>query len=274
MIYRRLRGLALSGAILSLCSVESAFTVQSGTGSVFVDVSVVPMDRDTVLAHQDIFVVDGRIEWIGPTDTTVFPTAARRIEGRGKFLAPGLADMHVHLRDERELSLYVTHGVTSVRNMGGNPQHLRWRSEIQEGRRIGPAIYTSGPAVQASERLVGLNPPLIVVEEDVLVQTPDEARRVVAKQQAAGYDFVKLMWAPPSVYAALMDAARDVGFRVAGHVPSGRNSIGIRGALAAGQHSVEHLNGYEYILVPDDAPITLARGLRSRLLSWNYADRY
>ena len=272
MIHLRLRGLALSGAILSVCSVESAFAAQSDTGSVFVDVSVVPMNRDTVLAHQDIFVVDGRIEWIGPTGTTTFPTTAGRIDSRGKFLAPGLADMHVHLRDERELWLYVAHGVTSVRNMGGNLQHLRWRSQIQEGSRIGPVIYTSGPAVQASERLVGLNPPLIVVEEDVLVRTPDEARRTVAEQKAEGYDFVKLMWAPPDVYTALMDAARDVGFRVAGHVPSGRNSIGLGGALAAGQQSIEHLNGYEYVLVPDDAPIRPRRGLRSRLLSWNYAD--
>src|SRR4051812_2196303 len=93
----------------------------------FVDVTVLPMDSDAELAHQTVLVDGQKIVAIGPVASTGVPKTAHRIEGAGKWLIPGLVDMHVHFNDERDGLLFVANGVTTVRNMWGNPQHVSWR---------------------------------------------------------------------------------------------------------------------------------------------------
>jgi cytosine/adenosine deaminase-related metal-dependent hydrolase len=90
----------------------------------FEHVAVVPMDREHVLEDYTVVVRDGRIAALGPAAEVAVPADATRIDGRGRFLMPGLADMHVHAWDVNDLYLFVANGVTTVRNMFGAPLHL------------------------------------------------------------------------------------------------------------------------------------------------------
>src|SRR4051794_36384301 len=95
----------------------------------FVNVNVVPFDRERVLEGQTVIVREGRITQFGPTSKVKVPAGALKIDGRGKYLMPGLADMHVHLSAQpdlasQQLQLFLTNGVTTVRNMIGKPEHL------------------------------------------------------------------------------------------------------------------------------------------------------
>jgi len=90
----------------------------------FIDVNVVPMDSDRVLEHQIVVIRGDRIAAIGPSSTTAVPAEATRVEGHGKWLMPGLVDMHVHLNDPDDGALYVANGVTTIRNMWGFPETL------------------------------------------------------------------------------------------------------------------------------------------------------
>jgi hypothetical protein len=172
----------------------------------FVDFNVVPMDRDVVLPHQVVVVRGAFIDRIGPVGAVDVPRGATVIEGDGEeFLAPGLTDAHVHLRDRYEawLPLFIANGVTTVFNLEGRPSHLELKRRIWEGAQEGPTIYTSGPFVQEPE-----------------VRTPTDARTTVARQAALGYDFVKVHGNLSSdTYRTLTEAGRELGIPVIGHAP-------------------------------------------------------
>lgn len=115
-----------------------------------VDVNVIPMDHEGVVEHQTILVEGTRISQMGPRESVTIPENARVIAGRGAFVLPGLADMHVHLqRDDAELLLNVANGVTSVRDLSGEDEYLKWREEIASGDRIGPNLYIASPLIDA-----------------------------------------------------------------------------------------------------------------------------
>lgn len=116
----------------------------------FVDVNVIPMDTERVLAHQTVVVQDGRVAALGPVAEVVVPADAQVIAGAGGYLMPGLADMHVHLSfdaDPAHLQLYLAQGVTTVRNYNADPIHRTWRDQVNAGSLVGPTIFTSGPSI-------------------------------------------------------------------------------------------------------------------------------
>ena len=211
----------------------------------FVDVSAVPMDSERVMDHQTV-VVDGRmISDVGPVSTTALPEGANIINGAGKYLMPGLADMHVHISSEDEFLLFVANGVTIVRDMFGTTDHLSWRAAVERGDILGPTIYTSGPIIDG-------NPPWI--EGSVVVETADEAEWEVARERVAGYDFLKVYDnLSRDAYDGIVEAARQHGMPVVGHVP---DAVGLNGVLASGQASIEHLRGYEVALISDLEKVT------------------
>src|SRR5262245_60025345 len=102
----------------------------------FVDVNVVPMDREQILTGRTVVAQDGKIVELGAADQVKVPASALRVDGRGKYLMPGLADLHIHLSDNNEqynaamLKLYVANGVTTVLNLAGTPHHLELRAKI------------------------------------------------------------------------------------------------------------------------------------------------
>ena len=223
----------------------------------FVDVTVIPMDRERVLAHRTVVVRNARIVAIGPVGDVAVGAGVRRIDGKGKYLLPGLADMHAHLGRPEGIEAYplllVANGVTTVRNMFGNSSVLALRERIQDGTTLGPQIYTTGPIME------GKNGTPVA---DRIIETAAEAERAVASDKEGGYDAIKVYnMLSSEAYEATMRAARRSGLPVYGHVPI---SVGIEGALGAHQASVEHLSGYIQALQPDGSPFKNSAPSRMR----------
>ena len=221
----------------------------------FENVKLIPMDSERVVENQTVIVRDGKIETIGDSNQISIPSGARVIDGRGKYLMPGLVDMHVHIEYENDMLLWVANGVTSVRNMWGNtdkklllgmPDQLELRRQIEQGRLFGPTIYTAGPVMEGE-------PSFHPIAE--VYPSPQEAAGSVAWQKAQGYDFIKVYdHLSPEVYGAILDAARENGLPVVGHVPL---AVGLDNVLTGGQETIEHMAGYidpdavEFI-IPED----------------------
>ena len=218
------------------------------TATAFVDVNIIPMDRDTVLTRRTVVVRDGRIAAIGRAGTIRLAAGTRRVDGRGKFLMPGLCDMHVHLRYLREradnpamLKLFVANGVTTVLNLLGLPEHLALRDSIAKGGVIAPVIYTSGSYV---------NPPF--------ASTPYQVDSAVVDQRLAGYDFIKMHGdLDEASYHQLMTSAHREGMRVIGHAP---RNLGFETMLADRHDVIAHAEEfiYAYFLFERPAPMRLA----------------
>ncbi len=211
----------------------------------FVNVNVVPMDREIVLPNQTVIVRDGKIVSIASTSDADVPASATHIDGTGRYLMPGMADMHVHISpdDTDELVVFVANGITTVRNMFGDSVHLVWRDRIEKGSLFGPTIYTTGPITDG-------DPPYW--SGSAVVTTPEAAKKEVLAQIEAGYDGVKVFdGLLPEVYETILATAAEHDFPVYGHVPA---RVGMLRALELGQKSFEHMNDFLYALMPDDAP--------------------
>ena len=111
----------------------------NGPALVFVGVAVVSLFHPDLETGQTVIVEGDRITYAGPSNGATIPRDARRIDGSGRFLMPGLADMHVHLQFADELGVYLGHGITTVRNMRGAPEHLAWRGDGTVDAGAGPA---------------------------------------------------------------------------------------------------------------------------------------
>ncbi len=214
-------------AILGVVGVGAA-GAGAGETVAFVDVNVLPMDQERVLASHTVVVRDGRIAEIGPVAEVGIPDAARRVNGNGTaYLMPGLADMHVHLRHDSVawLALFVANGVTTVLNMHGVPKHLEMRRAVVEGALVGPTIYTTGPQI-------GKFKPL----------GPEDAERLVTEHAEAGYDFVKLYSRNPGdwtreAYETVIATAKARGIAVTGHAP---RNLRFDVVLEVGDQSIAH----------------------------------
>jgi imidazolonepropionase-like amidohydrolase len=209
----------------------------------FTGVTVIPMDRERTIEDQTVVVRGGRIAALGPTASTPVPAGATPVDGRGKYLIPGLTEMHAHIptpqveaqlgADGRYavsvLKLFVANGVTTIRGMLGHPSHLALRQRVRAGELLGPTIYTSGPSLNGTS-------------------TPDPAtaRRMVLEQRAAGYDFLKIHpGLSRETFDTLARVADSVGLRFAGHVPV---AVGLERALEARYASIDHVDGFvEYL---------------------------
>jgi imidazolonepropionase-like amidohydrolase len=214
----------------------------------FVGVNVVPMTGgDSILADRTVIVRDGHIAALGPTSAVNVPRNAVRVDASGRYLMPGLVDAHVHLEyfdDPAILALFLANGVTSVRNMDGRPYLLEWRRRIASGELLGPTIYTAGPILDG-------DPP--ARDDNTIVRSAAEASAAVAAQDSAGYDFVKVYTnISPEAYRGAIDAARERGLKVAGHVP---RRMSVADILDARQHSLEHLTDLDEMIEADSSAV-------------------
>lgn len=193
------------------------------------DVSVIPMSKPVTSTRQTVLVDDGRIVEIGDAAKVAVPPDAEVVDGAGLYLIPGLADMHVHLTSPEELPVYLSYGVTTVLNMRGAPEVLRWRDDVRLGRLLGPTIHTVGPTTDGdpprNRRFVG-------------VGSEAQARALVGQQKAEGYDAIKVYDKyQPATYAALLDEAKRLDMAVLGHLAK---DVGTERALELGQVNVAH----------------------------------
>jgi imidazolonepropionase-like amidohydrolase len=203
---------------------------------VFTGVNVVPMDSERVLENQQVVVKDGKVLAIGKNPK--YGKDALVIDAKGKYLIPGLAEMHAHVPPNENLEshkevlfLFAANGITTIRGMLGHPSHLELRAMVNSGEVFGPRFYTTGPSFN------GLS-----------VKTPEGGADMVRKQKEAGYDFLKLH---PGLtkdnFASIAKTAKEVGIPFAGHVSFG---VGVWRAIDAGYSSIDHLDGFVEAMVP------------------------
>jgi imidazolonepropionase-like amidohydrolase len=152
------------------------------------------------------------------------------VDATGKFLIPGLWDMHIHPLDEKDyLALFTANGVTGLRVMRGEPVHHKWRQAISAGKLIGPRMVIASPFIDGPDPLFG---------GSIIVSNEDEGRQVVRKVKKEGADFVKVFnGIPRDAYFAIADEAKKQGIPFAGHVPY---LVSAAEASDAGQQSIEH----------------------------------
>ena len=217
---------------------------QTSTPSVLIiqDVTVIDATGAPPQAHRTVIVRDGKIEEVGSSAGGMgAKLSGTHVDGSGKFLIPGLWDMHVHMvfgdwfprGKEVTLPLFIANGVTGVRDMGGELEVLQqWRKEIAAGTLIGPRMVISGPM---------LDGPQPRFPSSIAIKTPEDGRRAVDDLKRRGADFIKLQsLIPREAVFAIAEEARRQGISFVGHVP---DSVRAAEASNAGQKSFEHLIG-------------------------------
>ena len=197
------------------------------------------MTTATPLADQTVIIEKQRISNLGPSSAVAIPRASQILDAHGKFLIPGLADMHIHLTAAGEpdgsrkfiIPLLLANGITSVRDMGGYLESLiPLKKEIEEGKRLGPSIITPGPFLDGS-------PPSF--QPSLVVTNQKEADADVHQLVSRGVDFVKVQSIlSRDAYFAIARAAQREHIVFVGHVP---DRVTAAEAADAGQHSIEHL---------------------------------
>jgi imidazolonepropionase-like amidohydrolase len=259
---RRMRSFLLA-ALLPLPAVAQ-------TPIAFTHVSIVDARSAKPRANQTVIVTGDRITASGPASTTTVPAGARVIDASGKFMIPGLWDMHVHttvIDGRMLLGLYVANGVTGVRDMAGDWDTLKtWRSEITAKRLVGPRLVVSGPYLEGGD----------VPIPHILTRTPAEGRAGVDSLVKLGVDFIKVHGQlTPETYFAIARRARERRIAFAGHVS---RAVGSEAASDSGQRSIEHLLAVPVPCTPAEsialAPRYSVQGAVGRCSSQSLAPLY
>lgn len=198
----------------------------------FVHVNIVPMDRERVLKDQTVIVRDGRILSIGRK--LAVPDTTQVIDGRGAWLSPGLADMHVHSDTRDDLAVYLASGVTTIVNMGdaragfvGRTAPASSRGEIDGPQVFNAFVIDGSPAYG-----------------HFTVTTAEEARAAVRLARTNGYRLIKVYNnLSAEAFAAAADEARVIGMPIVGH---GVTAVGLRSQVAQGQALIAHAEEFFY----------------------------
>jgi len=199
---------------------------------VILNVNVLTMTSPKLAAKQNVIVRDGKIESVSDK-LAKMPEGTVVIDGSGKYLIPGLAEMHGHIPPPNAppgvindvLFLYLANGITTVRGMLGHPGQLELRDRAKKGELVSPNLYLAGPAFSG-----------------VAINSPDEAAEKVRAQKAEGWDLLKVHEGlTVDEYDATANAARNEGMRFGGHVP---DDVGLLRAIKMGQETFDHIDGY------------------------------
>jgi imidazolonepropionase-like amidohydrolase len=199
----------------------------------FANVSVVPMTGNQILPNQTVVVTGDRITAVGPAKTAKVPDGATRIDGQGKYVMPGLAEMHGHIPGgnaprefvDNVLFLYVASGVTTVRGMQGAPGQIDLREAAKRGEIVAPNLYLAGPQFSGGS-----------------VKSAEDAIARVKQQKSEGWDLLKVQEGlSVPAYDAMAKTAKQVGIRFGGHVP---DDVGLLHAMDMGQETFDHIDGY------------------------------
>lgn len=210
------------------------------------NITVVSATGQPAMPAMTVLVRGDRVAAIGPRASVAIPAGARVVDGTGRYLMPGLIDMHVHVSKIRAsaLGLFVANGVTTVRDMGGDYEELvQWRRDIVARKRIGPRILMPGPILESPANIARMrkDPPSERVEPfermRIAVGSPAEARATIARLAASEIDFIKIRTVHDrDTYRALNEAANAHGIPLVGHVPP----YPALDVLEAGQDGIDH----------------------------------
>lgn len=225
------------------------FSIQAGySQTVFENTTVITMQGEEVLKNYSVLVKDDRIIAVAPAGKLDIPEGAVIIDGSGKYLMPGLAEMHGHIPSpnspqaytENVLFLYVAAGITTVRGMLGYPNQLELKEKINNESLMGPNLYLAGPSFNGNS-----------------VSSPKQADQKVRDQFKEGWHLLKVhpgLTKPE--YDAMAHTANELGIRFGGHVPE---AVGLVHALEMNQETFDHIDGYIRYFEASDKPITDAQ---------------
>ena len=238
----RRRSFAVALWLTATLSAALAQTSRQPDGFAITGVTIIDVNASSVAgalkANQTVVVTGDRIAEVGATDRTGVPSGLRRIDARGKFLIPGLWDMHAHVMNEERIEyfplLLIANGVTGIRDMGAAlpPAGIRQiRSSIDRGDTMGPRIAAVANTILEGPRGRTAGPFL-------LVTTAAEAKAAVDRHKSEGADFIKVYnGLTRETYLAIIDEARRVGLPVTGHIPA---SMSASEVSKLGQRTIEH----------------------------------
>lgn len=200
----------------------------------FAGVTVIDVEAGVAKSGWNVVVAGDRIRAAGPSSSTPIPAGAERIDGRGKFLMPGLWDMHVHeTASAGALEQYIANGVTGIRDLAADPAAMWKRIDaVSAGKQTGPRILFSAPS---------LDGPKPDWPQATAVKTPEQGRQEVRKRKQQGVHFIKIYnGLSREEFFAIAGECRRVGIPMVGHTP---DSVLTLEAARAGMKSVEHLEG-------------------------------
>lgn len=239
---RTRRGAAAAGmAALGMLAGGACAQPQAEPGTIaFTNVTVLPMDRPGTVAGQTVVVVGDEIREVGPADDVRVGQGATVIDGAGRYLMPGLAEMHAHVppgndppREAVEdiLFLYVANGITTIRGMLGSAYQIPLSREIAAGEVLSPTFYVGAPSLNGNS-----------------APTPAAAEELLRTHAAAGYHLQKIHpGVPLEAWDRMTEVAEELGFTFGGHVPA---AVGLEHAIRTGMSTVDHLDGYVQALAP------------------------
>jgi len=199
----------------------------------FTNVNILPMDGSGLRENQTVLISGDRIISIASSNDASLPSNATIIEANGQFLMPGITEMHGHIPPLSQgdqavndtLFLYLSNGVTTVRGMLGTPGQLKLREDAKNGTRLAPNLYLAGPSFNGNS-----------------VSSPQQAIELVNSQVQDGWDLLKIHpGLTKAEYDAMAKEANRLNIEFAGHVPE---DVGLITAMAAGQRTIDHLDGY------------------------------
>ena len=212
----------------------------------FVGATVIPLDGQPPLPNATVLVQRRRIISVAPWEDAHVPRGATIVDLRGAYVVPGLWDMHTHISKTRAsaLALLVAHGVTSVRDMGGEHEELlRWRQEVRDAKRTGPRMLIAGPYLESPANVQRQrSTPVAEMAEPVErtrvpVGSRADAERVIDSIRARGVDHVKIRTVHSlAVYRDIVAVAKQRGLPLVGHA----SGLPLRDVVESGQRSIEH----------------------------------
>lgn len=223
--------LAFSVALAALLLAVQLVQAAEGDVLALTHANVIDGTGSPVQTDVTVIVTGNRISAVGKSAKIHLPTTAVIVDATGKFLIPGLWDMHVHWYDKDYLPLFLANGVTGIRLMLGAPMHHEWRKDIETGKLQGPRLFIASPIVDG---------PKPVWPGSISVGNEAEGRQAVIKVKQEGADFLKVYsLLPRAGYFAIAEEAKKQGISFAGHVPI---AVSAAEAASSGQKSIEHLS--------------------------------
>ena len=180
--------------------------IESNNSYIISNVNIVPMNQDTVLINKMVYIKEGIIEKIADT---IEVNGIEIFNAKNKYLTPGLIDMHVHVWDRYELGLYLSNGVTAVRNLWGMPMHLRIKEDVINEKIISPTFFTTGP------KLTGLE---FIGDDNLNLTNPSQAKQKVISYKERGYDLIKTYYGlDKQIFDAVVEQSKISGMDIVAH---------------------------------------------------------
>lgn len=221
--------------VLLLVSCSRSKSNASSNILVIQGANLMTMENDEIHTDQTIIIVGDRIKSIHHANTVDIPKGATVINAKGKYVIPGLADMHMHIDHPDVLKVNLAFGITTVMNYRGLPEHLLLREKARRNQIFSPSIYTTGDYM---EGYPGTMPGFQCFTH------PEEAREAVRKNKEMGYDFIKVYRNLDTLlHKAICDEAKKNDLAVVGHLSP---KIGLEQSLSAGQKVIAHAEEVMY----------------------------